>query len=160
MQCIFRFKIYICLLFKININNSSASHHLFYLLMDMVCWLHVLFVLIFMIYLFTSSKWCQQQQRKSPPVFVYLLKLVVDYMWFSFEYSVFICLFIQSDVKKSSATHHLFLFTYWNWLLITWGFLLNIQYLFVYLFKAMSTKAAQVTTCFYLERGALKRHSA
>ena len=34
--------------------------------------------------------------------------------------------------------------------MITCGFRFNIQYLFAYLFKAMSTKAAQVTTCFYL----------
>ena len=35
-------------------------------------------------------------------------------MWFSFEYSLSIILFIQSDVNKSSASHHLFLFTYAN----------------------------------------------
>ena len=84
-----------------------------YLLMEIDCWLHVVLVLIFMIYLFTSSKWCQQQQ--SPP-----------------------------------ASHHLFLFTYGNWLLIACGFPFNIHDLFVYFFTAKSTIAAQVTTCFYL----------
>ena len=48
---------------------------------------------------------------------------------------------MQSDVNNSSASHHLFLFTYGNWLLITCVFRLNIHYLFIYLFKAMSTKA-------------------
>ena len=118
--------------------------------MQICCWLHVLFVFIFNIYLFTSSKWCQEQQRKSPPVFIYLCKLAVDYMCSSFSYSISFCLFIQSDVNKSSANHHLFLFTYANWLLITCAFHFHIQYLFVYLFKVMSTKAAQATTCFYL----------
>ena len=61
-----------------------------------------------------------------------------------------ICLLLESDVNNSSANHHLFLFTYANKLLITCGFPFNIHDLFVYFFKVMSTKAAQVTTCFYL----------
>ena len=44
----------------------------------------------------------------------------------------------------------MFLFTYGNRLLITCAFRFNVHYLFVYLFKVMSTTAAQVTTCFYL----------
>ena len=110
----------------------------------------MLFVFKFRIYLFIYLNYHQQQQRNSPPIFIYLCKLVVDYMWFSFEYSIFICWFIQSNVNNSSASHHLFLFTYANLLLITCGFPFNIHYLFVYFFKAMSTTAAQVTTCFYL----------
>ena len=51
---------------------------------------------------------------------------------------------------KAGGTDHLFLFTYANWLLITCGFRFNINYVFVYLFKAMSTKAGGTTTCFYL----------
>ena len=100
----------------------------------------MLFVLIFIIYLFIYSKGCQQKERKSPPVFIYLCKLLVDYMSFSFEYLLSISLFIHSDVKNSSASHHLFLFTYANCLLIQCTFHVNIYYLFVYLFKAMSTK--------------------
>ena len=65
-------------------------------------------------------------------------------------FDVHIFLLIQSDVNKTSASHHLFLFTYGNCLLITCGFHFNIHYLFVYLFKVMSTKPTQVTTCFYL----------
>ena len=81
-----------------------------YLLMEIGCSLHVFFVLIFIIYLFIYSKQCQQKQRKSPPVFIYLWKSVI----------------------------------------VTRPFCFNIHYLFVYLFKVMLTKAAQVTTCFYL----------
>ena len=62
-------------------------------------------------------------------------------MCFSFSYSLSICLFIQRVVNKRSASHHLFLFTYANCLLIACAFRFNIHYLFVYLFKAMSTKA-------------------
>ena len=63
-----------------------------------------------MIYLFTSSKRCQQQQRKSPPVFIYLCKSLI----------------------------------------VTHGFRFNIQYLFVYLFKAMSTKAGGIDDLYLL----------
>ena len=47
---------------------------------------------------------------------------------------LFIYLFIQSDVNKSSASHHLFVFTYENYLLITCAFSFHIHYLFIYLF--------------------------
>ena len=50
-------------------------------------------------------------------------------MCFSFKYSLSICLFIQSDVNNSSASHHLFLFTYANSLLMTCAFRLNIEYI-------------------------------
>ena len=63
------------------------------------------------------------------------------HMVFISIFNIHISLIIQSDVKNSSASHHLFLFTYGNCLLITCGFRFNIHYLFVYLFKAMSTKA-------------------
>ena len=42
---------------------------------------------------------------------------------------------------KAGGSDHLFLFTYVNPFLITCGFCFNINYLFVYLFKAMSTEA-------------------
>ena len=143
ITCGFRFNIQYLFVYFFKVMSRTASQITicFYLLMQITCWLHGVFLLILSIYLFIYSKWCKQKQRKSLLLFIYLWKLVVDYMWFSFEYSVFICLFIQSDVNKSSASHHLFLFTYGNSLLITCSFHLNIQYLFVYLFKAMSTKA-------------------
>ena len=42
---------------------------------------------------------------------------------------------------KAGGSDHLFLFTYGNHLLLDHGFRFNIHYLFIYLFKAMSTKA-------------------
>ena len=71
-------------LFKETLAIAAQVTMLVYLLMQIDQGLHVIFVLIFSIYLFTYSKRCQQKQRKSPPVFIYLWKLVVDYMWFSF----------------------------------------------------------------------------
>ena len=65
-------------LFKLMSTKAAQVTTCFYLLMEIGCWLHVLFVLIFSIYLFIYSNWCQQKQRKSPPVFIYLWKLVVD----------------------------------------------------------------------------------
>ena len=86
VTCSFRFNIHDLFVYFFKVMSTTASQITicFYLLMQIACWLHVLFVLIFMIYLFTSSKWCQQQQRKSPPVFIYLCKSLVDYMCFSF----------------------------------------------------------------------------
>ena len=112
MQCAFRFKIYNIFLYLFELTSTTPAQvtTFVYLLMEMACWLHVLFVLTFSIHLFTYSKRCQQKQRKSPSVFIYLCKS----------------------------------------LLVTHGFRFNIQYPFVYLFKAMSTTAAQITTCFYL----------
>ena len=117
----------------------------FYLLMEIGCWLHVLFVLIFIIYLFIYSKRCQQKHRKSPPVFIYLWKLFVDYICFSLKYSLSICLFIQSDVNKRRWNRPPVFIYLCKSLLVIHGFRCNIKYLFIYLFinlfKAMSTKA-------------------
>ena len=71
-------------LFKAMSTTAAQVTTFVYLLMQIACWLHVLFVLIIMIYLFTYSKWCKQQHRKPPPVFIYLCKSLVDYMCFSF----------------------------------------------------------------------------
>ena len=90
------------------------------------------------------------KRSNRPLLFIYLYKSVVHYTWFSFKYSVSICLLIKINVSETGATDHLYFFTYANPLLITCAFRFNIHYLFVYLFTAMSTKAAQVTTCFYL----------
>ena len=79
ITCVFRFNIdnLFVYFFKVMSTTTSQITICFYLLMEMVCWLHVLFVLIFMIYLFTSSKWCHEKQHKSPLVFIYLWKLIV-----------------------------------------------------------------------------------
>ena len=86
ITCVFRFNIHDLFVYFFKVMSTTASQvtTCFYLLMQIACWLHVLFVLIFMIYLFTSSKWCQQQHPKSPPVFIYLCKSLVDHMCFSF----------------------------------------------------------------------------
>ena len=86
ITCGFRFNIeYLFIdLFKAMSTTAAQVTTLVYLLMQIVCWLHVLFLLILIIYLFTSSKWYEQQQRKSPPAFIYLCKLFVDYICFSF----------------------------------------------------------------------------
>ena len=62
-------------------------------------------------------------------------------MCFSFEYSLSICLFIQSDVNKSRWKRPPVFIYLWKSLVVNQGFRFNIYYLFVYLFKAMSTKA-------------------
>ena len=110
----------------------------FYLLMQIDCWLHVVFVLIFSIYLFIYLKWCQQKQVEATTCFYLLMQITYCYIWFSFEYPWYFYLFIQSDVNKSI----------WNWspvfiyllksLVVTRSFHFNIQYLFVYLFKLTS----------------------
>ena len=102
----------------------------------------MVFVLIFSIYLFIYSKRCQQKQRKSPPVFIYLCKSLVVAHGFRFNiHDIFIYLF-KMMWTKASGTDHLFLFTYANCLLIICGFRFNIQYLFVYLFKLTSIETA------------------
>ena len=86
ITCAFPFNIHDVFVYFFKVMSTTAAKvaTCFYLLMEITCWLHVLFLLIFMIYLFTSSKWCQQQQQKSPPVFIYLWKSLADYMCFSF----------------------------------------------------------------------------
>ena len=151
----------------------------FYLLMEITCWLHVVFILIFSIYLFIYSKRRQQKQVEPPPVFIYLWKwLVVRHGFLCNIQYLFVYLF-KAMSTKAGGIDHLFLFTYANHLLwdmvfvlifsiylfiyskgcqqkqvevttfiylckllvVRHGFRFNIQYLFIYLFKAMSTKA-------------------
>ena len=51
--------------------QQCKSPPVFYLLMQISCWLHVVFLLIFMIYLFTSSKWCQQKAAQVTTLFLF-----------------------------------------------------------------------------------------
>ena len=157
ITCPFRFNNHdlFVYLFKVMSTTASQITTCFYLLMQITCWLHVLFVLIFSIYLFIYSKWCKQMQRKSPPVFIYLWKLVVDYMWFLFEYSVFICLFIQSNVNNSRWKWPPVFIYLCKWFVVKDGFRFNIYYLFFYLFKAMSTKAGGTDHLFLFTYGNL-----
>ena len=81
ITCGFRFNIHDLFVYFLTAKSTTAAQvtTCFYLLMEIHCWLHVVFVLIFMIYFFTSAKWCQQQQCMSPPVFIYLCKSLADY---------------------------------------------------------------------------------
>ena len=54
------------------------------LLMEIICWLRVLFVLIFIIYYLFIPRDVNKSKWKRSPVFVYLWKLFVDYVCFSF----------------------------------------------------------------------------
>ena len=107
----------------------------FYLLMQIVCWLHVVFVLIFIIYFFIYSKRCQQKQRKSPPAFIYLCKLIVDYMWFSFLiFSIYLFIYSkrcqQKQVEATTCFYLLMQITYcyiWFSFEYPWYFYLFIQ---------------------------------
>ena len=113
----------------------------------------MVFILIFIIYLFISSKWCQQEQRKSPPVFIYLCKLLVVAHGFRFNiHDIFIYLF-KMMWTKASGTDHLFLFIYANCLLIICGFRFNIHYLFVCLFKLTSIETAGTDHLFLFTYG-------
>ena len=90
----------------------------FYLLMEIVCWLHVLFVLIFIIYLFIYSKRCRQKQVEPTTCFIYLCKslLVIHGFRCNIKY-LFIYLFIylfKAMSTKADGMDHLFLFTYAN----------------------------------------------
>ena len=73
--------------------------------------------------------------------FYLLMEITCCETWFSFEYSVSIYLFIQSDVNKSRWKRPPVFIYLWKSLVVRHGFGFNIQYLFIYLFKAMSTKA-------------------
>ena len=86
ITCVFRFNIHDLFVYFFKVMSTTAAQvtTCFYLLMEIDCWLHVVFVSIFMMYSFIYSKGCKQNQRKSPPVFIYLWKLIVHYMWFSF----------------------------------------------------------------------------
>ena len=76
------------------------------LLMEIVCWLYVLFVLIFIIYLFTFSKQCQQKQVE-PTTCFYLLMEIVCWLYVLFILIFIIYLFIYSkrcQQKQVEAT--------------------------------------------------------
>ena len=119
-------------LFKAMSTEAGGSDHLFlftygnHLLWDMV------FVLIFSIYLFIYSKWCQQKQVELT-TFIYLCKsLVVKHGFHLNIHYLFIYLFIQSDVNKSRWNRRP-LFTYANHLLWQMVFIWIFSiYLFIY----------------------------
>ena len=112
-----------------------------YLLMQKNCWLNVLFVLIFSIYLFTYSNDVNNSSASHHfCLFTYGNPFLITCGFRLNIHYLFIYLF-KTMSTKAGGSDHLFLFTYGNRFLITCGFCLNIHYLFLYLFKAMSTKA-------------------
>ena len=146
---------YICLFIEITINNSNATHHLF--LFTYANWLLTRFGYRFNIqYLFLYLFKAMSTTAAQLTTCFYLLMQIACWLHVVFVliFSIF-CLFIQSHVNNSSASHHLFLSTYANCFLITCAFCFNIEYLFVYLFKAMSTKAGGTDHLFLFTYGNL-----
>ena len=81
----------------------------------------------------------------------YLLMQIGSYLNVVFVLIFIIYLLIYSKRCQQSMWNRPPVFIYLcKSLLVTHGFHCNIQYLFVYLFKAMSTKHVEPTTCFYL----------
>ena len=121
----------------------------FYLLMEIACWLYVVFLLIFIIYLFTYSKRCQEQQRKSPPVFIYLCKLLIVTHGFHFNiHYIFVYLFKAMSTKAGGADDLYLLMEIGCWLHVVF-LLIFIIYLFIYS-KQCQQNQVELTTCFYL----------
>ena len=117
ITCAFSFNIHYLFvyLFKVMSTKAAQVTTCFYLLMEITCWFHVVFVLIFIIYLFISSKRCQQKQPKSPPVFIYLCKWLLVRHGFRFNIHYLFVYLFKAMSTKASGTDHLFLFTYANW---------------------------------------------
>ena len=135
MKCGFYFNIHYLFVYLFKGMSTTAAQvtTCFYLLMQIGCWLNVLFVLIFIIYLIIYSKRCQKKQRKSPPVFIYLCKsLVLTHGFRNNIHYLFIYLFKVMQTKPGRADH-LFLFTYANSFLLDLVFVvIFIIYLFIY----------------------------
>ena len=116
ITCAFRFNIqYIFVyLFKLTWTKAAQVTTYFYLLMQISYWLHVVFILIFIIYLFIYSTWCQQQQVEVTTCFYLLMQITC---WFNV---LFVLIFIISVYLfkmmsiKTVGSDHLFLFTYAN----------------------------------------------
>ena len=102
----------------------------------------MVFILIFSIYLFIYSNWCKQKQME-PTTYFYLLIQIGCWLHVVFVLIFIIYLFIyskrcqQKEVEPTTCFY--LLMEIICWLHVFFHF--NIQYLFVYLLKAMSTKA-------------------
>ena len=125
-------------LFKSISTTAAQVTTCFYLLMQITCWLHVVLILIFI----TTP---QPQSIPGDTVNGWVVGILLEC-----NLLIYIYLIIKIYISKRGETDHLYLFTYAKELLIKCAFRFNIQYLFVYLFKAMSTTAVQVTTFVYL----------
>ena len=143
VACSFHFNIHDLFVYFFKVMSTTASQitTCFYLFMQIACWLHVLFFLIFMIYLFTSWKWCQQQHRKSPCVFIYLWNSLLITCGFRFNIQYLFVYLFKAMSTKAGGSDHLFLFTYANSFFLDLVFVVIFSIILVYLFKAMSTIA-------------------
>ena len=134
MKCALHFNIqylFICL-FKAMSTTAAQVTTFVYLLMQMACWLHVLFILILSIYLFIYSKWCKQQQRKSPRIFIYLWKWIVLTHGFRFNIQcLFVYLFEAMSTKAGGSDDLYLLMEITCWLHVVFVLILSI-YLFIY----------------------------
>ena len=98
--------------------------------MQITCRLHVVLILIFITPLPRPNHKGFREIRSTRGRYASYWNAILLYIF----------LLIKINVSESSASHHLFLFTFANRLLITCAFSFNIHYLFVYFFKTMSTK--------------------
>ena len=121
--------------------------------MQIGCWLHVLFVLIFIIYLFIYSKRCQQKRMEATTCF-YLLMQITCWLHVLFVLIFIIYLFIYSKQCQQKQMEPPPVFIYLcKSLVVRQGFRFNIQYLFIYLFiylfKVMSAKPGGSNDLYY-----------
>ena len=97
ITCAFHLKIYNIFIFLIKLMSTKpgGSDDLFlftyanHLLITCFFRFNIQYLFIYLFKVMStkaggSDNQCRQKQRKSPPVFIYLWKLLVDYMWFSF----------------------------------------------------------------------------
>ena len=73
-------------------------------------------------------------------LFTFVNSFFLD-MVFILIFMIYLFIYSKRCQQKQVDDDHLFLFTYANKLFLEMVFIFNIQYLFLYLFKAMSTKA-------------------
>ena len=134
IKCGFHFNIQYLFVYLFKVMSITAAQitTCFYLLMEIGYWLHVVFVLIFSVYLFIYSKRCQQKQVEGTTCFYLLMEMICCDRCFSFKYWVSIYLF-KAMSTKAGGTDHLFLLTHANHFLWDMVFVLIFSiYLFIY----------------------------
>ena len=87
-------------LFKVMSTKAGGTDHLFLFTYGNELFLHMVFILIFSVYLFIYSKRCQQKQVEPITCFYLLMQIASSFTKFSFAYSVSICLFINWCQQK------------------------------------------------------------
>ena len=120
-----------------NWNNTEYESHA-----TCIYLLHVTFAfrLNINIYLFTYSKWCQQKHMQSTTC-IYLFMQITPFFHVPFIWILIsICLLIQIIVNRTSGKRPPVFVYLCKILVLPCDVRMNIQYLFVYLFKSMSTQ--------------------